>query len=575
MAQVWKVHNESLQREEALKLLSPKLAADREFVERFRREAQTAAKLQHPSIATIYAVSPPEETQLYFTMEYIDGVDLVELLKQRGGRLSEQEAISWLKQVAAGLDYAHSKGVTHRDIKPANILVTSEGVVRLIDFGIARKAESSLGAPRLTQTGMIVGTPAYMFTEQARGDSYVTPASDQYSLACVAFELMVGQPPFPETPETTQFQVLMHHIQTPPPDPIFFGISPSAAAAIRRALSKVPVQRFASCQEFVGAMQTATPISIANASPEGQYSSLGSGEKRGSNYAPLLAIVALAGLTLIGYSILRPGTAVQPTLSQPDQLAERSLPKNMLATKPNESTPMQVVGDLRQDNQPENHQSEIITPKFQDRKDRRRVRQGSGEMVLVPGGTYATGEGQQVSVRSIWMDATPVTVGQYRAFCVATSRAMPKVPAWGWNEDHPIVWVSWRDAQAYAGWAGGRLPTTAEFEYAARDGGKPIEYPWGNNFDFNQLWCSRANEDAGRTAAVHRGDRSYANSLGLSDMAGNVWQWCSDSDGHGNYFMKGGSWGNDSASVFRCSKRLWDAPANRGPFLGFRLCVDA
>ena len=263
MATVYQVYNAGLLRTEALKLLAPQLAIDRAFVDRFLRESRTAARLQHPRIATIFTVSPSEAPQPFFTMELLPGGDIARLLEQRG-RLELREALPLLEEIADALDYAHSQGVIHRDIKPANILLQADAAqlhVKLVDFGIARAQEA--GSARLTKTGMMLGTPEYMAPEQATANE--TPGSpdqvsrytDQYALAIVAYEMLCGQPPFRLGPGTSPISVIMSHINTPPPPPTSFNPSLPAAVsqALLRALSKRPQDRFASCTEFVRALK--------------------------------------------------------------------------------------------------------------------------------------------------------------------------------------------------------------------------------------------------------------------------------------------------------------------------------
>jgi formylglycine-generating enzyme required for sulfatase activity len=197
-------------------------------------------------------------------------------------------------------------------------------------------------------------------------------------------------------------------------------------------------------------------------------------------------------------------------------------------------------------------------------------------MVFVLGGTFVMGETKaSVTISDFWMDATPVTVSQWRAYCAATGKSMPKdKPSWGWIDDHPMVNVSWHDASGYATWAGGRLPTSAEFEYAARDGGRNIAYPWGDTFDTNKLWCSiKSYGDAGKTAAVKRQDRIFVNSHGLSDMAGNVWQWCGDGPNSASRYKNGGAWFDTFAGFFRCADRGGGSPVYTNFDCGFRLCT--
>ena len=171
------------------------------------------------------------------------------------------------------------------------------------------------------------------------------------------------------------------------------------------------------------------------------------------------------------------------------------------------------------------------------------------------------------------LSPTPVTVAQYRAYCSATGKTMPPAPMWGLINDHPIVNVSWYEATAYATWAGGRLPTAAEFEYGQTDGGKSLVYPWGDDFEDSNLWCSVATDRAS-TAPVRRSHNIYVNSLGLSDMAGNVWQWCSDGpDGSSDKYMKGGSWFDNNVFSFRNTNHPSVNAFVAGISNGFRLML--
>ncbi len=203
-------------------------------------------------------------------------------------------------------------------------------------------------------------------------------------------------------------------------------------------------------------------------------------------------------------------------------------------------------------------------------KGARRIRKGGMEMAFVPGNGITA---------SFWMDITPVTVKQYKIYCTETGRSMPEPPRWGWIDSHPIVKVSWYEAVEYAGWAGCRLPVATEFAYAASDGGRSIEYPWGDRFDIRKLWCSLSRSgDAGRTAPVKRSDRIFTNSHGLSDMAGNVWQWCGDVVSRNTRYAQGASWwdeeGGDFSGFFRCVARGANIPNTKNDNLGFRICLS-
>ena len=307
MAQVYKAWNTGLHRHEALKLLPPQMTFDHSFVERFLHEARTAASLRHPHIATIHTVSQPNETQPYFTMEMVQGEDLADLL-HNSCSLPLQEALPLLRQIAAALDYAHRQGIIHRDVKPANILLEndSQGAwnVKVVDFGIARAQEAGDGA-RLTKTGMIVGTPEYMSPEQGGSGAKVDHRSDQYSLGVIAYEMLCGRPPFAVGAEGTAMTVIMSHIRDVPRAPVDLvpGLSQSANTAVLRALSKRPEDRFASCAEFVAALEAPTAVERPISSASNAVA-----QRRPPRLVPLMiggAVVVGAGL--IGFGLLRSG----------------------------------------------------------------------------------------------------------------------------------------------------------------------------------------------------------------------------------------------------------------------------
>ena len=167
MGTVYKGYDQMLDRYVAVKILAPHLVWEKEFVERFLREARAAARLKHPHIVTIHDVGQ-EGGWYYFVMEYLEGETLTDLIRRRGP-LPPDEVLSILRPLAEALDYAHHRGLVHRDVKPANIIVGSEGQVTLTDFGIARATQET----RLTATGTVVGTPEYMSPEQIKGLSLI------------------------------------------------------------------------------------------------------------------------------------------------------------------------------------------------------------------------------------------------------------------------------------------------------------------------------------------------------------------------------------------------------------------
>jgi eukaryotic-like serine/threonine-protein kinase len=210
MAEVYLARDNSLGREVALKVLREQYTDDEEFVERFRREAMSAAALNHPGIVQVYDRGRSEDGTFYMVMEYVPGGTLKERIKDEGN-LAPREAAEIASQVADALAVAHDRGVIHRDVKPQNVLLTASGKAKVSDFGIARAASSKT----MTQANSVLGTLAYMSPEQVRGDR-VGPASDLYSLGVVLYEMLAGELPYRgDDPIATA----MKHLDEPPRNP--------------------------------------------------------------------------------------------------------------------------------------------------------------------------------------------------------------------------------------------------------------------------------------------------------------------------------------------------------------------
>jgi len=241
MADVYLAEDKELGRRVALKLLDDRHASDEQFVERFRREAQSAAGLNHPSIVSIFDRGYAEGTY-YIAMEYLDGRTLKELLV-KNGPTPVPIAIDYARQILGALAFAHRNGIVHRDIKPHNIVVGGDGRLKVTDFGIARS-----GASQMTEAGSIVGTAQYLSPEQARG-APVDPRSDIYSLGVVLYEMLTGKVPFSGD---TPVEIAMKHLsQVPePPSKLRDGIPHDLDAVVMRALAKDPEQRYATAEEM-------------------------------------------------------------------------------------------------------------------------------------------------------------------------------------------------------------------------------------------------------------------------------------------------------------------------------------
>ncbi|HSJ21692.1 MAG TPA: Stk1 family PASTA domain-containing Ser/Thr kinase [Nocardioidaceae bacterium] len=247
MAEVRKGNDVRLGRIVAVKRLRTDLASDPTFQARFRREAQSAASLNHPSIVAVYdtgeemSTDGTEVAQPYIVMEYVAGRTLREILRE-GRKILPERALEITSGVLAALDYSHRAGIVHRDIKPANVMLTPSGDVKVMDFGIARAVADA--SSTMTQTAAVVGTAQYLSPEQARGET-VDSRSDVYSTGCLLYELLTGRPPFVgESPVSVAYQ----HVREPaaPPSSLDPDLPPEVDAIVMKALAKPVEERYQS-----------------------------------------------------------------------------------------------------------------------------------------------------------------------------------------------------------------------------------------------------------------------------------------------------------------------------------------
>jgi serine/threonine-protein kinase len=262
MATVYLAHDLRHDRRVALKLLDPQLAQSL-GADRFLREIRTAARLQHPHILSVHD-SGETEGQLWFTMPYVEGESLRRRL-ERERQLPLEDALRIAREVADGLDYAHRHGVVHRDVKPENILL-SEGHALVADFGISRALTAESGGERLTETGISVGTPAYMSPEQATGDT-LDARTDVYALGAVLYEMLTGEPPF--TGPTAQAIIAKRfHSDAIPVRAVRPSVPAHVERAVARALARVATDRFASTAELARALdEESSSATVAIAAP--------------------------------------------------------------------------------------------------------------------------------------------------------------------------------------------------------------------------------------------------------------------------------------------------------------------
>jgi beta-lactam-binding protein with PASTA domain len=245
MAEVWKARDLLLDREIAIKVLFPENAADPAFVERFRREAQSAAGLNHPNIVGVYDWGQHGSTY-FMAMEFVPGNTLAQIIR-RYGSLRADVAARIGAQVADALAFAHRNGVVHRDVKPANILITDAGVAKVADFGIARAIDAGHDEG-LTQEGSVMGTATYFSPEQARGET-ADPRSDMYSLGIVLYEMVAGRPPFvAETALATAYKQV--HDNAVPLPQVAPDVPNRFAAIVAKCLAKEPQVRYATADRM-------------------------------------------------------------------------------------------------------------------------------------------------------------------------------------------------------------------------------------------------------------------------------------------------------------------------------------
>jgi serine/threonine-protein kinase len=251
MADVYCAHDSHLDRDIALKVLHRRFAQDDEFVERFRREASSAAGLQHPNVVGVFDRGEYDDTY-YIAMEYLRGRTLKQLIAEEAP-LDQVRALDITVQVLRAAGFGHRRGVIHRDFKPQNVIVDDEDRVKVTDFGIARA-----GASEITETGSIMGTAQYLSPEQAQGTS-AAEASDLYSIGVMLYEMLTGLLPFDGD---SAVAVALRHLTEPPP-PVHLqrpDVHPALEAVVNQALAKDPGQRFVDADSFIAALEHVRPL---------------------------------------------------------------------------------------------------------------------------------------------------------------------------------------------------------------------------------------------------------------------------------------------------------------------------
>ncbi len=300
MGVVYEAADLRLKRTVALKFLPPGLTADAEARERFIHEARAASSLDHPNICTIHEVDEAEDGGLYIVMACYQGESLKDKLGR--GALAPAEAIRTASEVAEGLAKAHEHGIVHRDIKPGNIVVTSDGLAKILDFGLAKLA----GEARMTVTGTTVGTVAYMSPEQARGDE-VDARTDVWSLGVVLYEMATGALPFDRASDRAVLNAIVHEEPRPVKE-LRPGFPAEIGHVIRKALAKDPARRYASAREMAGELRGLRESMSARAFPTAKKLSF---RRRPRPVWIAAGALSLAAVAVAVWLLSRPGLAFE------------------------------------------------------------------------------------------------------------------------------------------------------------------------------------------------------------------------------------------------------------------------
>lgn len=497
----------------AVKILHSAQVSDPQAIERFRREAQAAARLKHQNAVTIYDFGVSSEGLVYLVMELAEGHSLRDIIKQQGP-VTPSAAAEIMSQVCAALDEAHRQNIVHRDLKPDNIIVavTNTGLrAKVLDFGIAKMRD--LTASNLTQTGAVMGTPYYMSPEHCMGEE-LDHRSDIYSLGIVLFEMLAGVVPF-NSPISTA--VVVQHVNQAPPSlrALNASISAPVEAVVMRALAKRRDLR----------QQTAVQLA-----------------------QELVAAVEGRPLTRDGGSM-----QVLPSYSTPASTTPAAIPVGgaALAATIQMTTPPAVIGGAREQVPRKSRAGWLIggvilvaviglliwasqrghptdTPKV------RGAPMPPPGMAYVPGTDFTMGNDagdeaerprHKVTVTPFFIDMNEVTCEEYEKFIRATKRQPPLTWASGhypsgW-ERRPVTGINWDDANAYAEWAGKRLPTEQEWEFAAR-GTDGRLYPWGSEWQDGSANAGPASPGHVENVGTYPAGVSP---FGAVDMVGNAWEW--------------------------------------------------
>jgi eukaryotic-like serine/threonine-protein kinase len=535
-ATVWKAYDRKAQGAVAVKVLHGQFGEDKTRLDRFFRGSRKMAELQHEGIVRVLEKRLDDGGYHFFVMEYVPGGDLRQAVLEK--RLAPERVVPLLGEVAAALGFAHQRGIVHRDVKPANILLDEEGRPKLTDFDLVRAFDTTGG----TLGGGMMGTFIYTAPEAMGNPQEAGVAADVYSLAMTAVFCLSGADlPIEVLRDTVRF---LNKLSCPA----------EVRAALQRAAAWEPEERFGSMAKLARALEEGAKVRAKEA-PAAEV-----GERKKKKRSKQLWPVGISLAERLEQEIPRLHETIRAAaVLQAVEAALPITPKDLMTLGiaawgldyfPGRSRSRAEREDAR------GLRDRVLAP-FRERfvpfwlLDR--------ELALIPGGEFLMGSPKRVGDDDE-RPAHKVTISPFRmATCPVTNLEYRRlVPGQEGDDDLPVVGVTWYAAYAYAAWLGGRLPTEAEWEYAAR-GGSPHEY---SARDGSPTTLDRVGWYSGNSGGIlHPVGQLEPNPWGLYDMYGNVWEWVADWKGPYGKEPQSDPWGppGGSGRLFRGGS-FWDVP---------------